>query len=56
LAEETLDSVSGYLDDLWKLKEPIYSERRMQTLLEIVGNEVAQLVQSLLSKVSIYEM
>ena len=52
MVEETLDAVSGHLDDLWKLKGPIYSEQRMSHLLEIIGSEVAQLVQSLIMKVS----
>ncbi|XP_011502016.1 PREDICTED: cytoplasmic dynein 2 heavy chain 1 [Ceratosolen solmsi marchali] len=53
LVEETFDAVSGYLDELWRLKGPVYTELRMQSLLEIIGDEVAQLVQSLLSKVRI---
>ncbi|KAJ8675958.1 hypothetical protein QAD02_011744 [Eretmocerus hayati] len=50
MVEETLDSISGHLDDLWKLKGPVYDEKRMQSLLEIIGSEIAQTVKTLISK------
>ncbi|XP_058798637.1 cytoplasmic dynein 2 heavy chain 1 [Phymastichus coffea] len=52
MLEEILDTLSGHLDDLWKLKGPVYNEERMQSLLEVVGTEIAQLVQTLISKVT----
>ena len=51
MVEETFDSISGHLDDLWKLKGPVYTEERMKSLLEIIGSEVAQVVQTLVTKV-----
>lgn len=54
MLEEILDTLSGYLDDLWKLKGPVYNEERMQSLLEVVGSEIAQLVQSLIGKVKYF--
>ncbi|XP_023246189.1 cytoplasmic dynein 2 heavy chain 1 [Copidosoma floridanum] len=50
MVEETLDSVSGHLDELWKLEGPVYSEERMRLLLEIIGSEIAQIVKSLIAK------
>uniref|UniRef100_A0ABD2XKY5 Dynein heavy chain, cytoplasmic n=1 Tax=Trichogramma kaykai TaxID=54128 RepID=A0ABD2XKY5_9HYME len=51
MVEETFDSISGHLDDLWKLKGPVYSEQRMRSLLEIIGSEVARVVKALVCKV-----
>ncbi|XP_051159645.1 cytoplasmic dynein 2 heavy chain 1 [Leptopilina boulardi] len=47
--EETLEVASGFADDLWKLTGQIYSEERMKTLLDIVGNEVVTLVENLIN-------
>lgn len=49
--EEILETLSGYIDDLWKLEGPAYNEERMRLFLEIVGNEVVRLVQTLLDEV-----
>ncbi|XP_043268031.1 cytoplasmic dynein 2 heavy chain 1 [Venturia canescens] len=49
--EEILETVSGYIDDLWKLDGPAYNEERMKSFLEVVGNEVVRLVQTLLDEI-----
>lgn len=54
MIEEILDSMSGNLDDLWKLKGPVYSEERMQSLLEIIGSEITLLIKSFIGKVSCF--
>lgn len=48
--EEVLEAVAGEVDDLWKLDGPVYSEDQMKSLLNIVGDEVVALVQSLLEE------
>ena len=49
--EEALEVASGFVDDLWKLKGQIYTEDRMKTLLDVIGNEVVILVENLISVV-----
>ncbi|XP_015119188.1 cytoplasmic dynein 2 heavy chain 1 [Diachasma alloeum] len=50
-AEEVLEAVAGSVDDLWKLDGPVYSEDQMKSLLNIIGDEVVALVQSLLDEI-----
>ncbi|XP_063978818.1 cytoplasmic dynein 2 heavy chain 1 [Diachasmimorpha longicaudata] len=49
--EEVLEAVAGSVDDLWKLDGPVYSEEQMKSLLNIIGDEVVTLVQSLLDEI-----
>lgn len=49
--EEILETVAGYVDDLWKLESSIYTEERMKILLNIIGNEIPSLVHILLAEV-----
>ncbi|XP_011311295.1 cytoplasmic dynein 2 heavy chain 1 [Fopius arisanus] len=49
--EEVLETIAGSVDDLWKLDGPVYSEDQMKSLLNIIGDEVVNLVQSLLDEI-----
>nr|XP_033320776.1 cytoplasmic dynein 2 heavy chain 1 [Megalopta genalis] len=48
--EDAVEAVSGYVDDLWKLGDPVYSEDRMKSFLDIVGDEVVSLVQNVMEE------
>lgn len=49
--EEACEAISVFVDDLWKLGEPVYTEERMKSLLDVIGNEVVELVQNYLDAV-----
>lgn len=49
--EEACEAISVFVDDLWKLGGPAYTEERMKSLLDIIGNEVVQLVQDYIDAV-----
>ncbi|XP_032668403.1 cytoplasmic dynein 2 heavy chain 1 [Odontomachus brunneus] len=49
--EEACEAISVFVDDLWKLGEPAYTEERMKSLLDVIGNEVVELVQNYLDAV-----
>ncbi|KAK0158915.1 hypothetical protein PV328_009853 [Microctonus aethiopoides] len=49
--EEILETVAGYVDDLWKLESSTYTEERMKILLNIIGNEIPSLVHILLAEI-----
>lgn len=49
--EEVCEAISVFVDDLWKLGEPAYTEERMKSFLDIIGNEMIQLVQNYLNAV-----
>ncbi|XP_066585667.1 cytoplasmic dynein 2 heavy chain 1 [Prorops nasuta] len=48
--EEALESVSGYVDDLWKLEGPAYRQDRMKNLLDIIGNETVSIIERILNE------
>ncbi|XP_046488904.1 cytoplasmic dynein 2 heavy chain 1 [Neodiprion pinetum] len=48
-AEEALEAVAGYVDDLWKLEGSAYSEHRMRSLLDVIGNEIVSVAESLVN-------
>ncbi|XP_014611048.1 PREDICTED: cytoplasmic dynein 2 heavy chain 1 [Polistes canadensis] len=48
--EESLEAISGYVDDVWKLGSTVYKEERMKSLLEIIGNETVILVENLVNE------
>ncbi|KAI4495703.1 hypothetical protein M0802_008538 [Mischocyttarus mexicanus] len=48
--EESLEAISGYVDDVWKLGSMVYKEERMKSLLEIIGNETVMLVENLINE------
>ncbi|XP_076646917.1 dynein cytoplasmic heavy chain beethoven [Halictus rubicundus] len=48
--EDVVEGVSGYVDDLWKLGDPVYSEDRMKSFLDIVGDEVVSLVRNVMEE------
>ncbi|XP_017891098.1 cytoplasmic dynein 2 heavy chain 1 isoform X2 [Ceratina calcarata] len=49
--EDAVEAASGYVDDLWKLGDQVYSEERMKSFLDIVGNEVVSLVQNAIDEI-----
>nr|XP_012219219.1 PREDICTED: cytoplasmic dynein 2 heavy chain 1 [Linepithema humile] len=49
--EEACEAISVYVDDLWKLGGPAYTEDRMKSLLDVIGNEVVELTQNYLAAV-----
>lgn len=49
--EDAVEAVSGYVDDLWKLGDPVYSEERMKSFLDVIGNEVVALVKNTVDEV-----
>lgn len=49
--EEACEAISVYVDDLWKLGESVYTEERMKSFLNVIGNEVIQLIQNYLNAV-----
>lgn len=49
--DEACEAISVFVDDLWKLGGPAYTEERMKSFLDVIGNEVAQLIQNYLSAV-----
>jgi len=44
--EEACEAISVFVDDLWKLSGPVYTEERMKSFLDVIGNEVIQLIQN----------
>ncbi|XP_043684796.1 cytoplasmic dynein 2 heavy chain 1 [Vespula pensylvanica] len=51
--EESLETISGYVDDVWKLGSVVYKEERMKSLLEIIGNETVMLVENLVNETNL---
>ncbi|KAL6266424.1 hypothetical protein P5V15_003274 [Pogonomyrmex californicus] len=49
--EEACEAISVFVDDLWKLGGPAYTEERMKSFLDVIGNEVVQLVQDYLDAI-----
>lgn len=49
--EEACEAISVFVDDLWKLSGPAYTEERMKSFLDVIGNEVVQLTQNYLNAV-----
>lgn len=49
--EEACEAISVFVDDLWKLGGPAYTEERMKSFLDVIGNEVVQLTQNYLNAV-----
>ncbi|XP_018402903.1 PREDICTED: cytoplasmic dynein 2 heavy chain 1 [Cyphomyrmex costatus] len=49
--EEACEAISVFVDDLWKLSGPAYTEERMKSFLDVIGNEVVQLIQNYLDTV-----
>jgi len=49
--EEACEAISVFVDDLWKLGGPVYTEERMKSFLDVIGNEVVQLIQNYLDAV-----
>lgn len=49
MVQEVLDSVSGHLDDLWKLSDPIvYDEPSTKRLLDLVASHIARSIKQLI--------
>ncbi|XP_029665147.1 cytoplasmic dynein 2 heavy chain 1 [Formica exsecta] len=53
--EEACEAISVFVDDLWKLSGPAYTEERMKSFLDVIGNEMVQLTQNYLNAVDITE-
>ncbi|KAL2743989.1 cytoplasmic dynein 2 heavy chain 1 [Vespula maculifrons] len=51
--EESLETISGFVDDVWKLGSVVYKEERMKSLLEIIGNETVMLVENLVNETNL---
>lgn len=49
--DDAVEAVSGYTDDLWKLGDLIYTEERMKSFLDVIGNEVVSLVRNTIGEV-----
>ncbi|KAL0104886.1 hypothetical protein PUN28_016497 [Cardiocondyla obscurior] len=49
--DEACEAISVFVDDLWKLGGPAYTEERMKSFLDVIGNEVVQLIQNYLSAI-----
>ncbi|CAD6239204.1 GSCOCG00008639001-RA-CDS, partial [Cotesia congregata] len=50
--EESLEIISGLIDDIWKLETPIYNEKRMKSLLEIIDRELLACVETSLTELT----
>ncbi|XP_076621618.1 dynein cytoplasmic heavy chain beethoven [Colletes latitarsis] len=48
--EDAVEAVSGYVDDLWKLGDQVYTEERMKSFLNIVGDEVVSVVRNVIDE------
>ncbi|XP_076387639.1 dynein cytoplasmic heavy chain beethoven [Megachile rotundata] len=51
--EDAVEAVSGYVDDLWKLGDAVYSEERMKSFLNVIGDEVVSLVQNTIDEIRV---
>ncbi|XP_047369553.1 cytoplasmic dynein 2 heavy chain 1 isoform X1 [Vespa velutina] len=51
--EESLEAISGFVDDVWKLGNVVYKEERMKSLLDIIGNETVMLVENLVNETNL---
>lgn len=49
--DDAVEAVSGYTDDLWKLGDLIYTEERMKSFLDVIGDEVVSLVRNTIGEV-----
>lgn len=48
---DAVEAMSGYVDDLWKLGDLVYTEDRMKSFLDIIGDEVVSLVKNTIEEV-----
>lgn len=55
MMEESLEVISEFIDDLWKLKGPLYTKPKMESFLDILSNEIVTLVATLMAKVIIIQ-
>ncbi|KAK3929891.1 Cytoplasmic dynein 2 heavy chain 1 [Frankliniella fusca] len=53
--EESLETAHNALDDIWKLDEFRYPQKRMENLMEIIGNSITQFIQSKLKDIDLWE-
>lgn len=49
--DDAVEVVSGYVDDLWKLGDLVYTEQRMKSFLDVIGDEVVSLVKNSIEEV-----
>ncbi|XP_050496495.1 cytoplasmic dynein 2 heavy chain 1 [Bombus huntii] len=49
--DDAVEAVSGYTDDLWKLGDLIYTEERMKSFLDVIGDEVVSLVRNTIGEI-----
>ncbi|KOX76673.1 Cytoplasmic dynein 2 heavy chain 1 [Melipona quadrifasciata] len=49
--DDAVEAVSGYVDDLWKLGDLVYTEERMKSLLDVIGDEVVSLVRDTIDEI-----
>lgn len=49
--DDAVEAVSGYTDDLWKLGDLIYTEERMKSFVDVIGDEVVSLVRNTIGEV-----
>ncbi|XP_017764042.1 PREDICTED: cytoplasmic dynein 2 heavy chain 1 [Eufriesea mexicana] len=47
---DAVEAMSGYVDDLWKLGDLVYTEDRMKSFLDIIGDEVVSLVKNIIEE------
>ncbi|XP_043507557.1 cytoplasmic dynein 2 heavy chain 1 [Frieseomelitta varia] len=49
--DDAVEAVSGYVDDLWKLGDLVYTEERMKSFLDVIGDEVVSLVRNTIDEI-----
>lgn len=54
--DDAVEVVSGYVDDLWKLGDLVYTEERMKSFLDVIGNEVVSLVKNSIEEVKRWKL
>ncbi|KAE8745286.1 hypothetical protein FOCC_FOCC007971 [Frankliniella occidentalis] len=53
--EESLETAHNALDDIWKLDEFRYPQKRMENLMEVIGNSITQFIQTKLKDIDLWE-
>ncbi|XP_034239710.1 cytoplasmic dynein 2 heavy chain 1 [Thrips palmi] len=53
--EESLETAHNALDDIWKLDEFRYPQKRMENLMEVIGNAITQFIQTRLHDINLWE-
>lgn len=52
--DEVIDNTMSVLDDLWRANSFIYPQKRMEMLMNVIGNSIAFYFQEKLSKMNVW--